>query len=177
MSNDHGCGQHDHWRHYEPFAAPARNFWVPEVMPCQRQQPRQSFKTLRPAGPFRLRSHSKRLSRDTLLYERKALSVREKEPTNWRHGSPAESAQSMACRPSPPGGRQTTKRAVSEKVSAEGPGLLALAVPGNQRVGPSGPGGALRGRRGDGRSRHRAHKISGGREGVNARYWFCWQSR
>jgi len=49
----------------------------------------------------------------------------------------------------PPGGRQTTKMAVSVKVSADGPGLLALAVPGNQRVGPGGPGGAPRGRRGD----------------------------
>ena len=100
MSNDHGCGQHDHRRHYEPFAAPARNFWVPKVMPRRRHSSRQSFKTLSPAGTFRLRSRSKRLSRDVLIYERKVLSVREKEPTNWRHGSPAESAQSRACRPS-----------------------------------------------------------------------------
>ena len=100
MSNDHGCGQHDHRRHYEAFPPPVRNFWVPEVMPRRRHSSRSSFQTLRPAEPFRLRSHSKRLSRDVLLYERKALSVREKEPTNWRHGSPAESAQSRACRPS-----------------------------------------------------------------------------
>ena len=100
MSNDHGCGQHDHRRHSEPFAAPARNFWVPKVMPRRRHSSRQSFKTLSPAGTFRLRSRSKRLSRDVLIYERKVLSVREKERTNWRHGSPAESAQSRACRPS-----------------------------------------------------------------------------
>ena len=100
MPNDHGCVRHDHCHHSEAFPAPARNFWVPKVMPRRRRWPRQSFQTLRPAEPFRLRSHSKRLSRDVLLYERKALSVREKEPTNWRHGSPAESAQSRACRPS-----------------------------------------------------------------------------
>ena len=61
----------------------------------------------------------------------------------------------------PPGGRQTTKMAVSVKVFAGGPGLLTLAVPGNQRVGPGGPGGAPRGRRGDGRSRYRAFNFTG----------------
>ena len=159
-SNDDGCGQHNHRRHYEVFPPPARNFWVPEVMPRRRHSSRSSFQTLRPAEPFRLRSHSRRLSRDVLLYERKAVLAREQQGTNWRHGSPAESGLSRACRPWPTEGRQTTKRAVSVKVSAEGPGLLTLAVPGNQRVGPGGPGSAPRGRRGDGRSRDRADGIS-----------------
>ena len=115
---------------------------------------------------MRLRSHSKRLSRDVLLYERKALSVREKEPTKWRHGSPAESGLSRACRPWPPGGRQTTKRAVSVKVSADGPRLLALAVPVNQRTVPGGPGGDFYGRRTHGRARGRANGIPGGGKGL-----------
>ena len=166
VPNDHGCGQHDHCRHSEAFPAPARNFWVPKVMPRRRQSSRQSFQTLRPAEPFRLRSHSKRLSRDVLLYERKALSVREKEPTKWRHGSPAESGLSRACRPWPPGGRQTTKRAVSVKVSADGPRLLALAVPVNQRTVPGGPGGDFYGRRAHGRARCRADGIPGGGKGL-----------
>ena len=66
VPNDHGCGQHDNCHHFEAFPAPARNFWVPKVMPRRRRWPRQSFKTLRPAGPFRLRSHSKRLYLGTL---------------------------------------------------------------------------------------------------------------
>ena len=116
---------------------------------------------------MRLRSHSKRLSRDVLLYERKALSVREKEPTKWRHGSPAESGLSRACRPWPTGGRQTTKRAVSAKVSADGPRLLALAVPVNQRTVPGGPRGAFYGRRAHGRARGRANGIPGGGRGLS----------
>ena len=168
VRNDHGCGQHVHGHHYEAFPAPARNFWVPKVMPRRRRWPRQSFQTLRPAEPFRLRSHSKRLSRDVLLYERKALSVREKEPTKWRHGSPAESGLSRACRPWPPGGRQTTKRAVSVKVSADGPRLLALAVPVNQRTVPGGPGGDFYGRRAHRRARCRADGIPGKGKGLRA---------
>ena len=164
-----GCGQHDHRRHYEVFPPPARNFWVSEVMPRRRHSSRQSFQTLSPAEPLRLRSHSKRLSRDVLLYERKALSNREKEPTKWRHGSPAESGLSRACRPWPTGGRQTTKRAVSVKVSADGPRLLALplAVPVNQRTVPGGPGGDFYGRRAHGWARGRADGNPRRGQGVN----------
>ena len=148
MSNDHGCGQHDHRRHYEPFAAPARNFWVPKVMPRRRHSSRQSFKTLSPAGTFRLRSRSKRLSRDVLIYERKVLSVREKEATNWRHGSPAESAQSRACRPSLQAAESPRREWFREKFPlraldsllwrSRGTKELVRAVPGGFRRPPRG---------------------------------------
>ena len=138
----------------------------PEVMPRRRHSSRQSFQALSPAGPFRLRSHSKRLSRDLLLYERKVVLAREQQGTNWRHGSPAESGLSRACRPSPRGGRQTRKRAVSVKVSADGPRLLALAVPVNQRTVPGGPGGDFYGRRAHGRARCRADGIPGPGKGL-----------
>ena len=74
-----------------------------------------------------------------------------------------------ACRPWPTGGRQTTKRAVSVKVSADGPRLLALAVPVNQRTVPGGPGGGFCGRRAYGRARCRADGIPGGGKGVKQR--------
>ena len=66
----------------------------------------------------------------------------------------------------PPGGRQTTKRAVSVKVSADGPRLLALAVPVNQRTVPGGPGGDFYGRRAHGRARCRADGIPGEGKGL-----------
>ena len=63
------------------------------------------------------------------------------EEINWRHGSAAESGVGSACRPPQRSGRTVRKSAVSVKVSADGPGLLTLAVPGNQKTARGGLGG------------------------------------
>ena len=40
----YGCGQHNHCHHSEAFPAPARNFWVPKVMPRRRHSSRHPSK-------------------------------------------------------------------------------------------------------------------------------------
>ena len=67
--------------------------------------------------------------------------MREQQRRNWRHGSAAESGVGSACRPPQRSGRTVRKSAVSVKVSADGPGLLTLAVPGNQKTARGGLGG------------------------------------
>ena len=134
---------------------------------CNGHRPLRNGACARAAGEETLRngacpSKSCFLNARDQVYERKVVLAREQQGTNWRHGSPAESGLSRACRPWPTGGRQTTKTAVSVKVYADGPRLLALAVPVNQRTVPGGPGGDFYGRRAHGRARCRADGIPGG---------------
>ena len=96
---------------------------------------------LSPDGPLRQRNHFKSFCRHISLYESLRVSMREQQRRNWRHGSAAESGVGSACRPPQRSGRTVRKSAVSVKVSADGPGLLTLAVPGNQKTARGGLGG------------------------------------
>ena len=96
---------------------------------------------LSPDGPPRQRNHFKSFCRHISLYESLPVSMREQQRRNWRHGSAAESGVGSACRPPQRSGRTVRKSAVSVKVSADGPGLLTLAVPGNQKTARGGLGG------------------------------------
>ena len=140
-SNDDGHDRHKYRDHSEAFPAPARNFSVPQVNQRRSAQSRQSFKMLSPDGPLRQRNHFKSFCRHISLYESLRVSMREQQRRNWRHGSAAESGVGSACRPPQRSGRTVRKSAVSVKVSADGPGLLTLAVPGNQKTARGGLGG------------------------------------
>ena len=96
---------------------------------------------LSPVEPSRQRNHFKSFCRHISLYESLPVSMREQQRRNWRHGSAAESGVGSASRPPQRSGRTVRKSAVSVKVSADGPGLLTLAVPGNQKTARGGLGG------------------------------------
>ena len=113
---------------------------------------------LSPDGPPRQRNHFKSFCRHISLYESLPVSMREQQRRNWRHGSAAESGVGSACRPPQRSGRTVRKSAVSVKVSADGPGLLTLAVPGNQKTARGGLGGDFYGPPAHGLGRCRADR-------------------
>ena len=116
------------------------------------------FKMLSPDGPLRQRNHFKSFCTHISLYESLHVSMREQQRRNWRHGSAAESGVGSACRPPQRSGRTVRKSAVSVKVSADGPGLLTLAVPGNQKTARGGLGGDFYGAPAHGLGRCRANR-------------------
>ena len=113
---------------------------------------------LSPVEPSRQRDHFKSFCRHISLYESLRVSMRKQQRRNWRHGSAAESGVGSACRPPQRSGRTVRKSAVSVKVSADGPGLLTLAVPGNQKTARGGLGGDFYGPPAHGLGRCRADR-------------------
>ena len=122
---------------------------------------------LSPDGPLRQRNHFKSFCRHISLYESLHVAMREQQRRNWRHGSAAESGVGSACRPPQRSGRTVRKSAVWVKVSADGLGLLTLAVPGNQKTARGGLGGDFYGPPAHGLGRCRADRNPRGGKGVN----------
>ena len=132
---------------------------------------------LSPVEPSRQRNHFKSFCRHISLYESLPVSMREQQRRNWRHGSAAESGVGSACRPPQRSGRTVRKSAVSVKVSADGPGLLTLAVPGNQKTARGGLGGDFYAPPAHGLARCRADGNPRVGKRVNPRSWLIRQKR
>ena len=117
-------------------------------------------------GPTRPRSRSKALGRPIGTYDGTCLPARERQRTNWCHGSTEKSDHCFqsAVRRSPARRRRRwPKRAFCPLVTP----FFSQAVPGNLRTGPCGPAGPPYGRTEHGRSRGVRHSNSRGGGGVN----------
>ena len=117
-------------------------------------------------GPTRPRSRSKALGRPIGTYDGTCLPARERQRTNWCHGSTEKSDHCFQSAVHRSFRRGEAKMAESGLLSAGGPLPLTKAVPGNLSTGPSGHAGPPYGRTEHGRSRGARHSYPREGKGV-----------